>query len=284
MLKLALDGIVIATPSALHARQCILAFERGAAVFCQKPLARSGAETLAVLEAARASDLLLRVDFCYRQTLALQKTREIVRSGEIGTPFAVELLFHNAYGPDKSWARDRELAGGGCLMDLGVHLVDALLWTLEYPALGEGHIGLFQKGAPVDLGVGVEDFAIGSLQIPDGPAVTLACSWGSAFGEAAKIGVQIHGTRGGVAFENVDGSFYDFRCDLYRGSSRTTVVAPPDAWGGRAIVAWANELKESARYRPTPDLLAVANAIDLLYARGDEAASGKRVAMGQTRS
>ncbi|MGN6201867.1 MAG: Gfo/Idh/MocA family protein, partial [Solirubrobacterales bacterium] len=51
-----LDGIVIATPSALHADQAVAALERGLAVFCQKPLARDAAETRRVLEAARAAD------------------------------------------------------------------------------------------------------------------------------------------------------------------------------------------------------------------------------------
>ncbi|HEY8945243.1 MAG TPA: Gfo/Idh/MocA family oxidoreductase, partial [Polyangiaceae bacterium] len=128
MLEMDLDALVIATPSALHARQCIAAFERGLAVFCQKPLARTAREARAVLDAARTHDRLLRVDFCYRHTEALSRTREVVRSGELGIPFAAELVFHNAYGPDNRWAQDPALAGGGCLMDLGVHLIDALLW------------------------------------------------------------------------------------------------------------------------------------------------------------
>src|SRR4051812_5645908 len=59
LLSADLDGIVIATPSALHAEQSIMALERGIAVFCQKPLARTAAETLRVVEAARDSDRLL---------------------------------------------------------------------------------------------------------------------------------------------------------------------------------------------------------------------------------
>src|SRR5581483_1811702 len=53
------DGVVIATPSALHAGQCIQAFEAGASVFCQKPLERNAAEVQAVLEAASRADRLL---------------------------------------------------------------------------------------------------------------------------------------------------------------------------------------------------------------------------------
>ncbi len=63
MLERDLDGIVIATPSALHADQSIAALERGMAVFCQKPLGRNAAEAEAVVGAARQADRLLAVDF-----------------------------------------------------------------------------------------------------------------------------------------------------------------------------------------------------------------------------
>ena len=47
--------------------------------------------------------------------------------------YAVELAFHNAYGPDKEWFYDRRVSGGGCVVDLGVHLIDLALWTLGFP-------------------------------------------------------------------------------------------------------------------------------------------------------
>ena len=62
MLALDVDGVVIASPSALHAAQSIQALEAGKAVFCQKPLGRDAAETQAVVAAARRADQLLGVD------------------------------------------------------------------------------------------------------------------------------------------------------------------------------------------------------------------------------
>ena len=114
LLALELDGIVIATPSALHAEQAVHALEHGLAVFCQKPLGRTAAETRRVIAAARAADRLLAVDLSYRHTQALRRVRDLVRSGAIGGVHAVDLVFHNAYGPSRAWARDPALAGGGC--------------------------------------------------------------------------------------------------------------------------------------------------------------------------
>ena len=131
LLELDLDGIVIATPSAQHAEQSITALEQGLAVFCQKPLSRDRAEVSRVIDTARDYDRLLGVDLSYRFTHALQGIRSLVRSGELGEIFAVDLVFHNAYGPDKPWFYDPAQSGGGCLIDLGIHLLDAALWILE---------------------------------------------------------------------------------------------------------------------------------------------------------
>jgi len=81
---------VIATPSALHAEQSFRALERGAAVFCQKPLGRTAAEARSVVDAARAADRLLAVDLSYRFTDGMRRIREVVRSGELGRLFAGE--------------------------------------------------------------------------------------------------------------------------------------------------------------------------------------------------
>lgn len=280
LLEQELDAVVIATPSGQHAEQCIQAFERGFAVFCQKPLARTAEETRAVVAAAQAADRLLAVDLCYRETSALRRTRELVRSGAIGVPFAAELVFHNAYGPDKSWAFDPGLAGGGCLVDLGVHLVDAALWILDFPKVERARAQIFREGAPADHDREVEDFATGSFSLAGGATVTLACSWRSSFGAPARIRAQFFGSRGGVAFQNVAGSFFDFECALYRGTSAETLVTPPDDWGGRAIVAWAERLVASPSFVATPGLLSVAEVLDSLYGRVRAEPPGTRAARG----
>src|SRR6266496_4390310 len=84
LLALEPDGVVIATPSALHAEQCVHALNAGVAVFCQKPLGRNAAEVEAVLAAAERADHLLRVDLSYRHTATAQAIRERIQQGELG--------------------------------------------------------------------------------------------------------------------------------------------------------------------------------------------------------
>jgi predicted dehydrogenase len=264
-----LEGVVIATPSALHAEQAIAALEQGVAVFCQKPLARTADETRQVVAAARAADRLLGVDLSYRHTAGMRAIRDLVRRGELGTLFAVDLVFHNAYGPDKPWFRDPALSGGGCVIDLGIHLVDLALWTLDFPVVRGTTSRLYTRGVPhLGRAHDVEDYAVARLDLETGVTVQLACSWNLSAGRDAMIGAAFYGTAGAAALHNVDGSFYDFAAEQYRGTSRLTLAEPPDEWGGRAAIEWAGQLAEGGRFDAAAvRLVDVAAAIDSIYER-----------------
>jgi predicted dehydrogenase len=264
-----LDGVVIATPSALHAQQTVRALERGLAVFCQKPLARSAGETASVVSAARAADRLLGVDLSYRHVEGSRRIRELVASGALGDIYGVDLVFHNAYGPDKPWFYDAAMSGGGCVIDLGIHLVDLALWMLDGPRVARATSRLFSAGRPLTFGErAVEDYAVARLDLDSGAAMTLACSWCLHAGSDAVIEAAFHGTAGGARLRNVGGSFYDFVAERYHGTRTETLCGPPDAWGGRAAVAWARRLASDRRYDPDVErLIEVAGALDRIYGR-----------------
>jgi predicted dehydrogenase len=265
LLDIDLDGIVIATPSALHAGQSIAALRAGRAVFCQKPLGRNAAETAAVVAAARRADRLLGVDLSYRHLEATARMRELMLSGEIGTVFAATLVFHNAYGPDKAWFRDRALSGGGCVIDLGTHLVDLARWMLPGQSFQVSAAQLHAGGKVLGPGADeVEDHAVAQLVSSAGVAVTVACSWWLHAGCDAVITATFRGTRGAVELCNVGGSFYDFEAFVHRGTTTQRLVGPPDAWGGRAAVRWAQRLAdgEHTAEDELDDLVAVAELID----------------------
>lgn len=266
LLALGLDGIVIATPSAMHAEQSIRALEAGVAVFCQKPLGRTAAEVETVITAARTADRLLGVDLSYRHTEGMRGIAELVRSGALGQVFAVDLVFHNAYGPDKPWFYDPAQSGGGCVIDLGVHLVDLALWTLGFPAVAGVTASLRAQGQPLGA-MQVEDYATAAFRAGDAD-VRLACSWRVHAGTDAEIAAVFYGTEGGAALRNVGGSFYDFVAERFTGTSKTPLASPPDAWGGRAAAAWAEQLARSARFDAEAEHFArSAEVLDRIYGR-----------------
>ncbi len=267
LLALPLDGIVIATPSALHASQSLAALRSGISVFCQKPLGRSAAETAAVVAEAQRADCLLGVDLSYRFAEAFTALHEIVQGGDLGDVYAADLVFHNAYGPDKAWFYDRELAGGGCVMDLGIHLVDMALWVLGFPAVERIDSRLFAEGRPITAsGDMIEDYAVVTLDLAGGGTVRIACSWNLSAGQDAMISATFYGTRGGAAARNVGGSFYDFVAERYRGTQRQVLVEPPDRWGGRAAVDWAARLARGSGFDPAAsEFVQVAQVLDGIY-------------------
>jgi predicted dehydrogenase len=264
------DGVIIATPSALHAAQSIEAIEKGKAVFCQKPLGRNASEVKAVVEKAKANDVLLSVDFSYRFTTGIKALKEVLDSDELGDIYGANLVFHNAYGPDKAWYFDPKLAGGGCVMDLGVHLVDLLVWLFENPTVSDVSSQLFSKGKLIlNTDEQVEDYAVAQMLINGSIAVQLACSWNLPAGVDAAIEVSFYGTKGGVSFKNVNGSFYDFVTERYNGTSRWPISTAGDQWGGKAGVNWAEELASKGnKFNPEAyNYVKSAEILDLIYKR-----------------
>jgi predicted dehydrogenase len=199
----------------------------------------------------------------------MRRIRNCVSEGELGHVYAADLVFHNAYGPDKPWFRDPALAGGGCAIDLGIHLVDLALWTLGFPEVERVSSRLYAQGRLLAPGAAqVEDYAVAQLDLANGAVVRIACSWNLAAGRDAVIEAHFHGERGGAAMCNRGGSFYDFIGERYEGTRSTLLAEPPDDWGGRAIVAWARQLAGGARYSPQIETaLKTAAVLDRIYGR-----------------
>lgn len=265
-----LEGIVIATPSAMHAEQSIRALQAGKAVFCQKPLGRTAAEVKEVVKASKKADKLLAVDLSYRYTKAFKAVYDTIQSGQIGKIYAVDLVFHNAYGPDKDWFYDIKKSGGGCVMDLGIHLVDLALWTLDFPQITKIESHLFHQGKRLSSFENeVEDFASVSMTSEKDQVINLECSWNVSAGKDAVIEAKFYGSHGGAAFKNINGSFYDFKAEKYQGTNTDLLVQPPDEWGGRAGVLWTRELAEKNRFdsRSAEEFIKTAEIIDRIYGR-----------------
>lgn len=269
MLEARPDGIVIATPSALHYEQSMKALAMGIPVFCQKPLARTAAESREIIDAARSAGKLLGIDLSYRFTHGMQQIKKHVVAGELGDVYAADLVFHNAYGPDKEWFYNPKLSGGGCLIDLGIHLVDLAMWIMGFPGIKKVSSFLTSGGKMIfDPSTKSEDFASAQIETGNGSLIRITCSWNLPAGKDAVIGAAFYGTGASAVFSNVNGSFFDFEARLNRGTSSAVISTPPDQWGGRAIVDWAEKLALSPGFdEQVADYIKVAEVIDLIYGR-----------------
>jgi predicted dehydrogenase len=271
LLRQDLDGVILATPTSRHVAQAEAAIARGFAVFCQRPLGRDVDETVRVIDAARGANVLLGVDMTFRATEAMRVLRSTVQAGELGDIFAVEATFHNAGDPENRWALSVEDAGGGCMMDQGMSMIDLALWTLGFPRVTNVTSRLYSRGDLLDPSMTdapvAEDYATAMLDLDTGATLRVTCSWNLQAGESTHIELAFYGTEGGGTFRNVNGSRYDFAADLLQGTHRHS-LAKPDDWQGRTAASWAYALARGGRYDPWVEGVAdVAAAVDRILGK-----------------
>jgi len=267
-----IDGVVIATPNRFHAEQSIAALQQGIAVFCQKPLGRNAFETRRIVEAARNADCLLGVDLSYSAIPAMQTVSSLVARGLLGKVFAVDARFHNGYGPDKRWFYDFSFSGGGCVLDLGSHLLDLALSPLGYPRISHVQSSLFSHGDLLPKGSqAIEDYGAASIETADNTVINLSCCWNLNVGRDADISISFYGTEGGATLRNVEGSFFDFVGERFNGTKRETLSGTADSnwqWGGLATLDWIRRLASGECLDPDAErFVAVAETIDAIYGR-----------------
>lgn len=144
------EAVILAVPNHLHAPMALLALERGRAVLCEKPLGRTAAEVRGMVAASRQAAAVLAAGMIFRQYPGLQAVRGARVQDTLGRVREIRAC----YGIPLDWPLmspdffAHEQAGGGVLLDLGVHVLDALLWllspqgarVLEYEDDGESQV------------------------------------------------------------------------------------------------------------------------------------------------
>lgn len=127
------DAVVIATPNALHAPQAIACLEAGKHVLVEKPMATRIEEARRMIAASKASGAFLMVAHCWRFHPDVRAMRDRVDKGEFGRVVKTRGYgVHAGWGPS-GWFTDSKLAGGGALVDMGVHAIDTARFLLGDP-------------------------------------------------------------------------------------------------------------------------------------------------------
>jgi UDP-N-acetylglucosamine 3-dehydrogenase len=174
------DAVVITTPNAKHRDVAVAALRAGKHVLVDKPMARTIAEADEMIAAAETNDRVL-VPFQNSRFMApFAAAHDMVARGAIGEITGVRAAFGHggpqAWAPRASWFFDKEQAGGGCLIDLGVHVIDLVRFVtrddiVEVSALLNGH--------PDGRAGGVEHDAQLLVRLARGAIGTIHASWSS---------------------------------------------------------------------------------------------------------
>jgi predicted dehydrogenase len=214
-----LDALSIAVPTFLHAPIAIAALERGLHVLSEKPIARTVPEAMAMVEAARAADRVLDVVFNHRQRGDIQALKALIEAGRLGQPYYAKAWWLRRAGIPTlgSWFTRAELAGGGPLLDIGVHVLDYALFLLgqpevstvsasTYDLLGTTGFGSDPRSTKTGAGDGaaifdVEDLATAFLRLRDGGTLLVEASWAAHRSQVDEFGITVFGTAGGAVLK-----------------------------------------------------------------------------------
>lgn len=211
-----LDVVSIATPTFLHAPMTIAALEAGVHVLCEKPMAETGAVAATMTEAAARTGRVLDVAFNHRQRGDVAALRTVVESGVLGNIYYAKAGWLRRQGIPGlgTWFTRAQSAGGGSMMDIGVHMLDMALHLMgeprittasasthaEFGPLGRGGSGFgisqIEDGAPFE----VEDLATAFLRFDGGGTLLLESSWAQWI-PRDRCYVMLYGADGGASIE-----------------------------------------------------------------------------------
>jgi predicted dehydrogenase len=183
------DAVSICTPPNLHLPAAQAAAARGIAILCEKPPARTLAETETLVEAVAQSKAPFQFAFCHRFHQPVNQAREMIAAGKLGRIVQIYNRFGFRFSrAGNSWFTDSDVAGGGVLIDTLVHSVD-----IFRAVLGEDISRVSASVSTALPGVQVEDTAAMLVTSASGVAGSLNCSWVTPVSEAE---IRIYGTGG----------------------------------------------------------------------------------------
>jgi predicted dehydrogenase len=208
-----IDAVYIATPTAYHAPYAIAALQAGKHVLLEKPFAFTYADARKVVDAAAAARKIFMLGMNFRFEQGSQQVRGLSQRGYFGEIHRMRAFWRRRSGAPRlgTWFGSKKLAGGGCFMDLGVHMIDLALWTsgnyepvsvsaAVYTKFGNRGLGQGTWGSstPEDIPFDVEDSACAFIRMKNGASLQVEISWAAHQKEDDVHGVELFGTEAGA--------------------------------------------------------------------------------------
>lgn len=214
------DAALVATPNRYHEEYTVDALEAGLDVLVEKPLANDLESAERIAETARSASGFCMVGFHNRFAGPVETLTAYRQAGELGTLSHVEADYVRRRGiPNRgSWFTQRDVAGGGSLVDIGVHAIDLSLYLLGYPDVLEvsgqtrSQFGTDDDYASVkewgdDRGPAnfdVDDSASAFIRCGDGKTISLEVAWATNRPDSQQY--YVRGDKAGAGLDLADGS------------------------------------------------------------------------------
>lgn len=210
-----IQAVYIATPNAFHCEQAIAALESGKHVLLEKPPAINPEQTAAILKHTGRGQQVFMVNFPMRCSKSAVWLKKMISAGELGEIYYAKAAYlrRNLIPGKGGWFTNRELSGGGVIMDLGVHIIDRMCWLMEATRpvavagatyrhlISEGHSGdwpppLTRAGEQFNNKIDVEDLGVASVRFANGMSLSIEASWAGFSNEGMVF--DLMGTKAGA--------------------------------------------------------------------------------------
>lgn len=275
-----LDAVSVCVPTYLHAPVTVAALQAGKHVFCEKPPALNAAEAKAMADAAEKAGKLLIYAFSARFRRSNLRLKEWCEKGHLGRIYAARAGWMRRRGNPAGWFSQKALAGGGPLIDLGIHALDLTWWLMGKPAPAAvsgatyREFGNYQSADAITAdpvmqihqrekkreAYDVEDSAFGFVRFAGGEHLWLETAWALNCEKEDRY-VILYGTKAGARinplrlFGDLDGTLVDMAPEVPDNNAYLEEV--------RHFVACL-EGKETP-IAPASDGVAVMQMVDALY-------------------
>ncbi|WP_124728035.1 Gfo/Idh/MocA family protein [Staphylospora marina] len=209
-----IDAVIVCVPNFLHSRVTVDALRAGKHVLTEKPMALNVHLAREMKEAADQAGKVLMVAQNNRFRPETQLVKRWVESGRLGNIYHVKTgwIRRNGIPGWGSWFTQKQLAGGGPLIDVGVHVLDLALWVIGHPkpvsvvgktydVFGPRRMKLSGWGQVQENGIyDVEDLALAMIQFEQGISMLLEASWASYINED-RVYLELYGDKAGASVD-----------------------------------------------------------------------------------
>lgn len=212
-----IDAVSICTWNNAHAETAIAAARAGKHVLCEKPMAMNTNQAEDMLKAARENDIIFMMGFTNRFRSSSKIIKELAEAGKFGDIYYAKAAWRRRRGTPLGWFTDLSKAGGGPVIDIGVHVLDLTWYLMGKPkpvsvsASVHRKIGDYQtKGVSRwealdtdNLVFETEDSAAGFIRFDNGASLTFDVSW-AINGKGSGIISKIYGDKAGASLEPLE--------------------------------------------------------------------------------
>ncbi|WP_226528424.1 Gfo/Idh/MocA family protein [Metabacillus niabensis] len=204
-----IDAISVCTPNKFHYPATMAALKAGCHVLCEKPPAMTPQEAEEMADTAKKAGKILTYGFHYRHAPEVEALKRFVDGGELGNIYAARVTAMRRRGiPGWGVFTNKELQGGGPLIDIGVHMLDTALYLMGYPEPDTVFGVTYQKlGNRKGVGLmgswdsenfSIEDMARGMITFKNGASILLETAFAANVEKHDEMNVTLMGEQGGA--------------------------------------------------------------------------------------